>query len=298
MLLKGNGYAYIDRDNNNNIQQLIYIPAEFVTVNWDLNLLHDVTYIVYGLDRIIEHTDMIHLVNFSDDGVHGISTIHYAAQSLNISYESEQSANDALKSNVTGLLSLEGSLSDNQLKAAKKAWTKNVTENGGIAVLSGGWKFQPVSLNAHDAQLIESRKFNITDISRWFGVPLSKLGSNEGISYNGVEAEALAFLADTLSPLLQKIEIELERKLYSETERNFIDVKFDVSNILRVDLKSKSEYYRTLFNIGVLTINEIRNDLNLENVAYGDKTYLQSNITTLEQIAAPKSEEIIVNNNQ
>jgi HK97 family phage portal protein len=286
MLLHGNAYAYIDRDALNNIRQLVYIPAGYVAIDYNYNLFDDITYIVAGFQKIVEHTDMVHLINFTDDGVRGLSTIHHAVQSLQISSESEQSANDAIKSSVTGLLSTEGVLAANQTRDAKKAWEKNVTSNGGIAVLSGGWKFQPLTVNAHDAQLIESRKFNAVDISRWFGVPTTKLGINEGISYNGIEGENLAFLSDTLSPLLQKIEIELERKLYSENERLNIDVKFDVSNLLRVDLKSKAEYYRTLFNIGALTINEIRNELDMEGIEHGDQTYIQSNMTTIEQINA------------
>jgi HK97 family phage portal protein len=286
MLLKGNAYAYIERDATNKVVQLLYIPAEYVSINWDFNLFHDVTYVVAGFNRIVEHKDMLHLVNFSNDGIHGESTIYYANQSLQISTESEQSANDALHSSVTGLLSVESQLASDQVKAAKKAWTKNVTDEGSIAVLSGGWKFQPLSMNAHDAQLIESRKFNAVDISRWFGVPTTKLGINEGISYNGIEGENLAFLSDTLSPLLQKVEIELERKLYSEYERQTIDVKFDVSNILRIDMKSKAEYYRTMFNIGALTINEIRRELDMQSIEHGDQTYIQTNMTTIEQINA------------
>jgi HK97 family phage portal protein len=288
MLLKGNAYAYIDRDAQNNIRQLVYIPAEYVSVNWDLNLFSPVTYVVYGFERLVEHTDIVHLINFSNDGIHGISTIHYATQSLQISTESEESATAALSNSVTGLLSVESMLSSQQTSDAKKAWNKNVRDEGGVAVLSGGWKYQPLSVNARDAQLIESRKFNAVDISRWFGVPTTKLGINEGISYNGIEGENLAFLSDTLSPLLQKIEIELERKLYSETERANIDVKFDVSNLLRVDLKSRAEYYRTLFNMGVLTINEIRHDLDMDSIEFGDRTYIQANMTTIEQIANPK----------
>jgi HK97 family phage portal protein len=283
MLLKGNGYAYIDRDNNNNIRQLLYIPAEYVAI-YNENIYKDVLYVVYGVERVVEHKDIIHLVNFSNDGIRGISTIHHACQSLEIASENEQQANKALNSNVTGLLSIESSLSDNQIKAARRAWVKNVTEEGGIAVLAGGWKFQPLTVNAHDAQLIESRKFNSIDISRWFGVPTTKLGINDGVSYNGYDAEQLMYLSDTLSPLLNKIETELERKLYSDTERDHIDIKFDISNILRTDLKSRAEYYRTLFNIGVLTINEIRRELDLQSIEYGDTTYIQTNMSTLENI--------------
>jgi HK97 family phage portal protein len=288
MLLRGNAYVYIERDKNNNPVQLIYIPADYVAINYNPgNLFDDVTYIVAGFDRLVEHTDMIHLINYSNDGVLGISTIHYAAQSLQVSNESEITAKDNLTNKLSGLLSVESALTDTQKKSAKVAWESSVKQ-GGIAVLAGGWRYQPVTINARDFQLIESREFNSVDVARWFGVPTTKLGINKGVSYNGIEAEQLAFLSDTLHPLLQKIECELERKLYSDTERQFVDVKFDVSVILRVDLKSKAEYYRTLFNIGVMNINEIRNDLDLPPVEGGDKTYMQVNMTTLDNITNPQ----------
>jgi HK97 family phage portal protein len=79
MLLRGNAYAYIERDLQNNVTQLIYIPADFVTVNYNpTNLFDDVTYIVAGFPRLLEHTEMIHILNHSNDGILGISTIHYA----------------------------------------------------------------------------------------------------------------------------------------------------------------------------------------------------------------------------
>jgi HK97 family phage portal protein len=132
--------------------------------------------------------------------------------------------------------------------------------------------------------LLEHREFNNWDVARWFGVPPSKIGLQQAGSYNSIESEQLSFLCDTLQPLLQKIECELERKLYTEPERKFIDVKFDVSSIVRVDLKSKAEYFRTLFNIGALTINEIRNELDLGKIEHGNQTLLQVNMTTLNNI--------------
>lgn len=288
MLLGGNAYAFIERDIENRIIQLVYVPSEVVSIVKPYDLFGDVKYVVAGINRIIEHTDMIHILNHSLDGIEGISTIHYATQSLTISNESEINAKEFLRSNVSGLLSVESALSENQIKAAKKAWNRNVSQNNGIAVLSGGWRFQPITLNSRDSQLIESREFNSVDIARWFGVNLSKLGIDSSTSYGGIEQENLAYLTDTLNPLLQKIECELERKLYTESERQYVDVQFDVSSILRVDLKSKIEKYRSLFNIGVLTINEIRELENLQPIENGDKTLLQVNMTTLDNIVSNK----------
>jgi hypothetical protein len=62
------------------------------------------------------------------------------------------------------------------------------------------------------------------------------------------------------------MEAEMEAKLFNDYERLQYDIKFDVKNLLRVDLKSQSEYYRTMFNIGVYSINEIRNELDLNQI--------------------------------
>lgn len=284
ILLNGNAYAYIERDAHNLPVQLIYIPAGFVSIIHPGNVFGDIKYTVAGVSQIVEHTDMLHFLNLSKDGVTGLSTIYYAAQSLGLSIESEESAGDHLSHNITGLLSTDMNQADEQLKRAKRAWNKSVKEEGSIAVLSGGWRYQSVSVNARDSQLIESREFNSVDIARWFGVPTTKLGINKGVSYNGIEAEQLAYLSDTLHPLLQRLECELERKLFNKAERQTVDVRFDISSILRTDLKSKAEYYRTLFNIGAMTINEIRNDLDMQSVEHGDETYLQTNMTTIANI--------------
>ena len=73
--------------------------------------------------------------------------------------------------------------------------------------------FQPITVNPADAQLLETRQFNVIDICRFFGVSPVKAFDLSKSSYSTVEATQLAFLTDTLSPLLEKIELEFERKL-------------------------------------------------------------------------------------
>ena len=101
-------------------------------------------------------------------------------------------------------------------------------------------------------------------------------------SYSTVEATQLAFLTDTLNPLLEKIELEFERKLYKPSERSTIDVRFDTSVLLRADKASQASYYNTLFQIGVITPNEIRKALDLEPLENGDKSFVQVNVMTLD----------------
>jgi len=151
-----------------------------------------------------------------------------------------------------------------------------------VAVLEGNMDFEPITVNPSDAQLLETRQFNVIDVCRFFGVSPVKAFDLSNSSYSTVEATQLAFLTDTLSPLLEKIELEFERKLYKPSERNSIDVRFDTSVLLRADKASLASYYSTLFQIGTITPNEIRKALDLPAIKDGDHTFVQVNVATLK----------------
>jgi HK97 family phage portal protein len=147
--------------------------------------------------------------------------------------------------------------------------------------------FQPITVSPSDAQLLETREFNVIDICRFFGVSPVKAFDFSKSSYSTVEATQLAFLTDTLSPLLEKIELEFERKLYKPSEKDSIDVKFDTASLLRADKKSLAEYYNSLFQIGAISPNEIRKSLSLPALPDGDATFVQVNVQTLNKAVNP-----------
>jgi HK97 family phage portal protein len=301
MLLKGNGYALIKREKDGTPAELVYIPAEYVTIMTPTTYFEDIKYLIVGIDQIVEHTDIIHLINYTYDGYSGISTINYAADTLNLATYSEDHARTFFTSgaNASGIVSVEGMVNDKQRNDIKKSWAETFHGNnrtGGVAVLGGNMKYESVQINPKDAQLLESRQFNVLDIARFFGVPATKLNSKEGATYNGIEAEQIAFLTDTIQPIIEKIEAEFERKLFAAKDRPFIDVKFDVTNLLRVDVKSKAEYYAKMFQLGVYSPNEIRQELGYEAIENGDNHFVQVNLMTLEQFSRDENTNKITAN--
>ena len=140
-------------------------------------------------------------------------------------------------------------------------------------------------MNPTDAQLLETRQFNVIDICRFFGVSPVKAFDLSKSSYSTVEATNLSFLTDTLSPLLEKIELEFERKLYKPSEKESIDVRFDTSRLLRADKQSLANYYSTLFNIGVVSCNEIRKEIDLPYIEGGDSHFVQVNLMEVNKAA-------------
>ena len=99
----------------------------------------------------------------------------------------------------------------------------------------------------------------------------------------------LKYAIISLTSLLEKYEEEFKRKLYLPSEKTGIVVKFDIASLLRVDRQSLASYYQTLFNIGAITPNEIRRELNLPAIENGDNAFVQVNMSTLKKIT--KDEE-------
>ena len=291
MLLHGNAYAFIERDRRTlNPVAIHYIPAGSVSLQYDtVNPINpDVQYITTGFAANIRPEDMIHILNYTTDGIAGISTIRYAALATGLSMSSETHAQNFFESgaNLAGLLNVNSALDDKQRQQLLDSWKKafRMDSNGvstGIAVLQGNMTYQPLTVNPTDAQLLETRKFNITDIARFFGVSPTKLFDFTNSSYSTVEATQLAFLTDTLAPILQKFELEFERKLFSPEERNAIDVRFDTSGLVRLDVTAQSNYYKSLYNMGAVTPNEIRRETLRPPVPDGDNVFIQGAMTTM-----------------
>lgn len=291
-LLKGNAYAYIERDGEGNAVALHYIPTDLVTIIPPKTLQDNVAYSITGLSNVIEPCNMIHILNFSYDGINGISTLAHAKNTLSLAADSEAHASGFFKggANLAGILTVQSTLTSKQKQDLKSSWQTAFSptsgQPNGVAVLEGNMDFKPITVNPSDAQLLETRQFNVIDICRFFGVSPVKAFDLSKSSYSTVEATNLSFLTDTLSPLLEKIELEFERKLYKPSEKDTIDVRFDTSRLLRADKQSLANYYNTLFNIGVVSCNEIRKEIDLPSIEGGDSHFVQVNLMEVKNAAS------------
>ena len=293
MLLEGNGYAYIKR-NGREIEQLVYIPSSYVSIVAPASIFEPVRYRVTGMRELVDHTDMIHLVNQSIDGVTGVSVLEYARHTLGLSWDAEKHASNFFASGcgIGGILKSNKILNDAQLKQIKESWHEaygSDHQHNGVAVLGADLTYQPVTLNAKDAQLLETRQFNVIDICRFFGVSPVKAFDLSKSSYSTVEATNIGFLTDTIGPLLEKIELELETKLFGTDGST--DVRFDVSQILRADKAALATYYSTMFHIGAIDPNEIRREIDLPRIEGGDEKFVPVNLQPLKKAIREKEPE-------
>lgn len=292
VLLEGNGYAYIERDNIGNAIQLVYLPSYMVTIVHVPDRSTGIRrkrYQVTGFSELVEPHDMIHVLNFSYDGIIGVSTLTHARQTLGISSSSEQHAAGFFEGggNMAGTLTVEGArMNAEQKKQNYDEWEKRTNSAtghpNGIVILEGNMKYQPITVSPKDAQLLESREFNVVDTCRFFSVSPVKAFDLSNSSYSTVEATQLAFLTDTVAPMLEKIELEIKRKVFRPSECESISVQFDTSALLRADMTSLAAYNNMLFQNGGITPNEIRRANNLPRLPDGDETFVQVNTQPLK----------------
>lgn len=297
VLLEGNGYAYIERDANLNVLQLIYIPSKSVSIVYitDKRGIMRKRYQIVGFKELVEPRDMIHVLNFTYDGIIGVSTLTHARQSLNIATESEEHAAGFFKSggSVSGILSVEGKMLNKEQKdQIYETWDERMaTHPNGIAVLEGNMKYQPITINPKDSQLLESRQFNVVDICRFFSVSPVKAFDLSKSSYSTVEATQLQYLTDTVLAVITKIEQEINRKVFLPSERGKIVAEFDTSAILRTDKAAQASFYKEMSYVAGITPNETRRELGYPRLEGGDNAFIQVNMQTLKNAIKEKADE-------
>ena len=283
ILLSGNAYALILRDGNT-IKGLQYVQPGFVTV---IDKGDRIEYAVNGIKGNVRQEDILHFMGYTENGVYGLSVLTHAKRTLGIADYGEKSSENFFKSGgcTSGFLKLTSNSTKNQREEIQSAWLQATggPNNGpnGIPVLPMNVDYQQLSVSPADAQLLESRKFEIIEICRFFSVPPHKVFDMEKASYNNSEMSEITFLNDCLRPLITKIEKEIETKLFGESD---FDVKFDISEMLRTDKKSQAEYFTKMFNLGSMSPNDIRRELDMTPVEGGDIYVAQINLTSIKNL--------------
>jgi len=284
LLLKGSAYILIERAKMGTITSLTLLDPDLMVVQV---VGGDIKYFYSLNGATYDRSQIIHLLNYTTDGLTGKSTILYAAESLGIARASERHAKNFWKSggSMSGILSPKegGGMTKEQGRKAKESLVAQLNsdiggESSSIVVLGDGLEYQPISINPKDSQLLESRQFNVIEICRFFNVPPALAYSETG-KFSTAEQQSIDFLNNSLTPLIEKIESEMYRKLFLRSEWPFTELKFDVENIMRLDATTRADYYTKLHQVGGFTTNEIREKLNSAfPVKGGNRAFIAVNL--------------------
>lgn len=283
ILTWGNGYAEIERNGAGQPVALWPLPPNKVRAESENNKLFFIVNQDGGGEAQVSYKDMLHIPGLGFDGIKGYSVIEYASESIAVGLAAERNAaaffgND---SSPSGILSTDDALNKETKEAVEKGWEekrKGTDKRYKIAVLHSGLKWQQIGIPAKDAQLIESRKFGITDVARWFSVPPHMLGDLDKSAFSNIEHQGIDFIRYTLAKWLKKWEQESDYKLFSTGEfgRGHY-FEFSVDALLRGDSKTRAEVYQIALggnnSPGYKTVNEIRALENDPPIDGGDELF-------------------------
>ncbi|MCB1745510.1 MAG: phage portal protein [Gammaproteobacteria bacterium] len=165
-------------------------------------------------------------------------------------------------------------------KRFQDSWRRQFTGDRAQStpILEDGAKYHDVGVTNQDAQLLELRRFGVQEIARIFGVPLVLLQENATSTWgSGVEQFMLAFVMHTLRPWLIRVEQSLSRDLLTESEQESHFFEFNVAALLRGDLKSQYQAFIQARTGAFMTVNEVREKLNMNPIEGGDDIALPLN---------------------
>ena len=275
LCLHGNAFIAIRRNEAGQPVKLIPVHPDRVEVK----VYKDEKF--YNIDQgkeTFDDTEMIHILGLSFDGIIGKSVIEAARESIGLGLAADQFGGSFFGNgaNVSAVLTHPGRLSDEAYKRLMASWQRRYSglDNAHkTAILEEGMNLQKVSISPQESQFLETRKFGVEDIARFFRIPLAYLGSLENSSTRAnIEEQGIQFQRNTVLPWVKRWEAEFNRKLFPGQEDYFIRMNMD--GLLRGDISSRYSSYAVARQWGWLSVNDIRKHESLEPIDGGD-IYLQ-----------------------
>lgn len=288
--LRGNAYSEIVYNGFGRPAQLWPLHPDKMKAEWG-----PAAQLIYkykmpdGKDIILDPANVLHLRIFSPDGLHGRSPITHARESIGLaiaaeSFGSKLFANGARPS---GVFKLPGALSPeayDRLKDQLRGQYGGLNNAARIMILEQGLDWSSISIDPDDAQFLETRKYQRSEIAAIFRVPPHMIGDLEKATYSNIEQQSLDFAIFTLTPYLRKWEQRLSLSLLTEAERATYYFKFNMSGLLRGDNLSRSQAYATGQQNGWLSVNDIREMEDMNPIEKGDVYLFPMNMAPRDQI--------------
>jgi len=278
MVLTGNAYVWLNRVGGRIVEMLPYPPG-CVTVHRADD--HSVSYSIRlqdGSQVSLSAKDVWHLRWLSWDGVVGLDSVCLAREAIGLSLSTEEHGAKLFSNGACpgGLLSTETVLTPEQRKDLKAAW--QAAHGGGenafkTAVLYGGMKFTAMGSPNDQAQFLETRRHQVEEVCRAFGVlPIMVGHYDKASTYASAEQMFLQHAVHTLSPWYECIEKSAKLHLLSKEEwRKGYYFKFNANSLMRGAARDRAEFYTKLYGVGALCPNDIRELEDMDPYEGGDE---------------------------
>lgn len=245
-------------------------------------------------ERDVDEDDVFHVKGFGiGAGDRGLPPITLARQAIGSALAADEAAAKMFSSGLqlAGFIETGASLLKSEQRAdLQKTFEKFTGSNnaGKLMALEAGMKFVPIGINPKDAQMLETRAFNVEEICRWFRVPPFMVGHTEKVTSwgTGLEQQNIGFLTYALNPYLKRIEKAINKQLLLPAERGVIFAEFILEGLLRADSKARADFYSSATQNGWMHRDDVRAKENLPPIpdGTGQMFTVQSSLQPLDKL--------------
>lgn len=294
VLTWGNAYAEIERDGMGRPKALWPLTPDRVVPF--RNSRGDVQYRVINVgqtDSILDASDVVHVPGLGFDGLMGYSVIDKARESIGMGLAMQKFGGTFFGNGSTfgGVLSTASPLTQpvkQSIRESIDAVHTGVDRAHKFVILGNGFQYTKLGIPPNDAQFLESRRFEIEEMARWFHMPQHKLNGLDHATFSNIEHLDLEYYKGCLRGWYVRWEQELNRKLISPLERRQQSFRHNVEGFLRGDSASRTAFYQSMFSIGVFSQNMILEKENLNGIGPdGDTHYVAANMMPIERAIRP-----------
>jgi HK97 family phage portal protein len=292
--LHGNAYALITRANDSRITSLMPLPADQMTVVLDDTGSLQYRYYQDGALTVISQEKIWHLKGMGN-GITGLAPLTYGRESIGLGLAADRRAAKFAKNGFKGtaVLKIDKMLKPEQREAIRTEFSDlALSDDDGLRILEAGLDYQQISMSPADSQLLESRKYQISDIARYFGVPSVLINNNDGASVWGAGVESIVegFYRFSLRPRLERIEASINCNLLTAAERGRWEFEFSLDSLMRLNPTANATRIKEHVQGGLITPNEGRVMQGMEKSAdpNADVLYMQAQMVKLGTPAISK----------
>jgi len=280
--LRGNGYAFANKVRGR-VRELLPLHPDSVHPRLDPKWI--VVYEITNTDGSTEERtkdEVFHVKGFGTDQLVGYSPIEFHRQTLG-----ESVAQQRHSANLWGNRAKPGGLLTHPSKLSKEAGERlqeqmdakvNGENSGKTLILEEAMDWKQIGLTSVDAQFIETRKLTRSDIAVIWGVKPHLIGDLDRAIQSNIEEQSRSHVVDTLLPWIIRFEEATRRDLLKGVSRDLF-AKLSVEGLLRGSSKDRSEFYRTMLELGVYTRNEVRDREDLNPLPGLDEPLTPLNLT-------------------
>lgn len=220
------------------------------------------------------------------NGVVGLSPIEYARASVSVGLAGDRRIGQVFKNagKPSGVLTIDGTLKDDQRQRIKERF-KTLVEGGTdtLMVLEASMRFQPISMNPTDIQLLDSRRFQVEDVARFMDVPSVLINDTQGTTAWGSSVSEImrGWYKRSLRNRVRSLQMSMRDALIPAPDRQNTRFVHDFDDLLRLDKGERMEAHQKAINSAVLTPNEARREEDLPPLDGGDLLYANGAILPL-----------------